>query len=577
MVNPINNNANSTASTELVSNGNVQIIVDSNNPFPKDILVLFFRFLPDLRDICNASLVCRAWRQAANDNCLWKFLLARDSDMSKAEISALPDAKKAYVNDYVRGLQNIRKGIYARTMIRTVSKPASCTFIDKNKMAVGFNDGSIQIFDFETNERIALNNQGGSIKPVRVLLSFNNWQSLISGSEFGQLTLWDLEANAQKKILDVNDMCVDNLVLSEDEKFLTISSKSYRKIQVIDMQSFEFKTFEPKDGEAYFLPVNNETFISCVGQKIHVWQVEAGERKNIRTFGKETDSSSDFEHVFLSKNGKHLITVGDTTDIWDIATGECEKTFPSLTPNKNAHSFPKKPVILSENEKWLINFSDSTFEIQDLSSGNFLHIHDAQFSKGARPLAFKDGKFVVADWGARSAIHIYDFSASIDTILEKIAYGYAMQPTLFVGEKEMLASQFARLPKDVKEKICAELEKIISKSGWNNVLLGEAAFKSDSPFFDNAPFDATLAHAIYNYLGIPSILSADGDQIFFPSATDDSESTEVNDSFVVDVTEEGNEESFVEEIPGSEIENISEETPPSEEAPSFFTDGGKAE
>lgn len=205
----------------------------------------------------------------------------------------------------------------------------------------------------------------GHIGCVRTVSLTPNGQLAVSGSDDGSLMLWETGSGKRIRIFQGHRAGVNSVAVSRCGTFVC-SASSDGTVKRWNMSTGEcMHTFEGCEDRVTSLALSQDgtTLLSACDRYLYLWDVATGELKNkIRGHTKEIFS------VCLNETGRYAISATGmgTIKIWDIASGQCLRSFQGHAPlalSRDGH-FAISGGKQGEFKIWTVCVDDSPFPAQ---------------------------------------------------------------------------------------------------------------------------------------------------------------------------------------------------------------------
>ena len=225
---------------------------------------------------------------------------------------------------------------------------------------------------------------GGHENNVVSLLFSPDGKTLLSASRDETIGLWDTASGQIIYTLEGHDCTIDSCCFSPDGNFVLLGGSDMMLLEVATGQHLrtfvheEFGNFK----SARFSP-DGSLVLSINYDKAELWEAATG--KFLRTLEGYTYS------VCFSPDGSRLLSCGDDRNIklWDVASGQCIRTFGE---NTQAESIIFSP----DGKKALSNNLNNTIKMWDVETGKCIRTF-AENRPGFESVCFSpDGKTVLS-------------------------------------------------------------------------------------------------------------------------------------------------------------------------------------
>jgi len=420
-------------------------------------------------DISAVSLSCRGLHAVSQDDHLWRSLFNSRFPTPLPTVMEKGACLKAYQH-WHRVHPNLVNGVYALGFI--INKQASVLrslIWVSGTLISGYSDPTIKIWDINTGQ--CTKTLAGHTGSVNSLLCVNGM--LISGSSDHTIRIWDINRGRCTKTLEGHTDEVTSLV---EVNGMVISGSKDRTIKIWDINTGQCtKTLEGHTDEVTSLVgVNGIVISSSKDRNIKIWDINTGQCT------KTLEDHTGYSLCLLLSDGKLFSGSTDhTIKIWDLKSCKCIKTL------EGHHRSVSSLIRVSGS---LISGSwDDTINIWDIYSGQW----EKTLKENNYPVEFlvwAEGKLFSSC--CISSIRIMNFNASDKVIFAEIA---SLFRTNVVYElTDPLFERFFGMPKKARDKIYAELIKILNPSDLESV-------KTAYPW-GRSSTQEQKAQAIENYL-----------------------------------------------------------------------------
>ncbi len=223
---------------------------------------------------------------------------------------------------------------------------------DGETFASASKDKTLRLWDVKTGQSLA--SLTGHSEVVLSLAFSSDSKILASGSADKTIFLWDTYTGKPKKMLVGHTEKVDRVLFSNDPTVL--ASASEKEIRVWNTATGEQRfTLEGHPWSTHPLAFSPDGKILATGGEweIQLWDAYTGKHK--RTLSGHLDNN--FTLTF-SPDGKSLISCGETTQLWDVDTGENISTL-----SEKSGAFP---LMFSPDSKILYGDFGVNIEIWDI-------------------------------------------------------------------------------------------------------------------------------------------------------------------------------------------------------------------
>ncbi len=403
----------------------------SSDPVSKIPSEMFHQIFNDfsIREFLPCQLVCKQWNLMLNDNCLWCVLFKRD--FPSVNPSTIKDFRKAYETLY----SNLINGVYALHMLQG-RRDMTCLVVSNGKLLLGYEDGTIEIWDAQTGGCIAT--LPGHEDIISCLVVFDG--KLFSGSWDGTIKIWDAQTGRFITALQEHGSEVYCLAASNGKLF---SSSRDGTIKIWDIQTGGcIATLRGHKDTVFCLVVSNgKLFSSSRDGTIKIWDAQTG------GFITALQGHRDRVACLVFSDGKLFSGYQDgTIEIWDAQTGGCIAT---LQGHKNTVSH----FVFSDGNLFSSSW-DGTIKIWDVQTGGC--ITTLQACVALPHFAVADGKFFLSPYGS-TIIEIWDFRASQGAIFQGIT-NLLEKGTPEATQRALM--EFSKMPPVVKNAIYRKFDEI---------------------------------------------------------------------------------------------------------------------
>ncbi|MBS0604673.1 MAG: F-box/WD repeat-containing protein [Verrucomicrobia bacterium] len=387
----------------------------------------------------------------------------RKSDPHQTDLEALKEQHFFHLNQTI--------GVYASEALEGHMDCVTSLSLDGQRLISGSSDGTIKIWDLNTNEcTVTLRAGNGTIWSLAL-----EGQRLFSGS-VRTIKIWDLNTNECIATLEGHYDHVKSLVL-EGKRLISCSYDKMIKIWDLNTNTC---TTTLEGGYVTCLALDGQRLISGSSDKrIKIWDLNT----NTCT---TTLEGHDRPVASLAIMGERLFSGSShgTIKIWDLNTNECVATL-------NGHTSTISSLAL-DGKRLFSSSYDNTIKIWDLSSNTCTSTLQGHIGP-VHSLAL-DGHKLFSGSDTTGTIKIWDFSAPNETIFNEIAVSIESQDP-FVAQYAM--QRFERMPLEDKNAIYGELYHIMAPVKDEYPGCAQDAFHNRN---EQSSSPEQRAQAILNYL-----------------------------------------------------------------------------
>jgi WD40 repeat protein len=180
-----------------------------------------------------------------SDGCITIFDVATNSVKQKIKVSDETIKQSDFISDSILlvlsdnlSLLNTKSGKITRTFPFTRDISCMALIPDRQRVILGFTDGSITIFDINTSKSITR-----LLKHKNKITAFaisKDRRQLLSGDATGIVTLWQLSDYSMKKSFQANDNEISSIAFSDDTKYF-ITAGWDKNIKVWNRTNFKLE------------------------------------------------------------------------------------------------------------------------------------------------------------------------------------------------------------------------------------------------------------------------------------------------------------------------------------------------
>ncbi|MBS0604662.1 MAG: WD40 repeat domain-containing protein [Verrucomicrobia bacterium] len=365
---------------------------------------------------------------------------------------------------------NLTKGVYVSHTLQSDYGYVTDLVLDGQRIVSCSEFGQITIWDLNTNACTA------TLKAHRGMVSrlALDGERLFSSSYDHTIKIWDLNTNTCTTTLQGHNGHVYSIALDEQRLF---SSSYDHTIKIWDLNTNTcIATLQGHNDPVYSIALDGRRLVSCSwDSSIKIWDLNT----NTCT---TTLQGHNGRICSLKLDGQRLISgsYDNTIKIWDLKTNACIATLQGHSSNVESLALDGQRLFSGSNDK--------TIKIWDLNTNTCTAT--LQGHNGSVYSLALDGRRLVSA-SRDTTINIWDFYARDEDVFKEIA-------SLLKSEDAAIAQnamdRFDRMPPKAKNAIYQELLEI----------LGSSANEDGKDTFDNQNGQTStpdqMAQAILNYL-----------------------------------------------------------------------------
>ncbi len=264
------------------------------------------------------------------------------------------------------------------------------------------------------SDATVLEEQGLNVRRISLA---RNGKTLISCSDAGSISVWDLPSGKRRKLMYPYRVGVQSLVISPENTYFVSKGALRQPLIAWDLETFEATTI-CEDRHSMSLDFSPDGRILAIGEgdwrdpkpcDVVLWGTEEKE-----TIGRLSGHTAAIESLVFSPDGSSLATCGwdGTARVWDVATRK------QLLVLKGHRGQVLSAAFTSNGRTLATGSADSTVKLWDVATGETLHTltgHRAQ----VYDIAFisEDRRLVSAGWDGTVRFWDYELGEEV-TLLE---------------------------------------------------------------------------------------------------------------------------------------------------------------
>lgn len=377
---------------------------------PTNLATKIMSFL-DPVSLCQASQVCKIWRQVSDDPCFWrrfccqpKWRLSKAAEHKQVIYHMSPEGSIQWKKVFAERFRLRNNWLKGRCTVRTFeghTQGISCIQFDDTRIVSGSSDKTIRVWNIRTNAPWSVQTLVGHSGTVRCLHLEGN--RLVSGSSDKTIKVWDLStqdrwSSIACKVTMVGHLDTVRCLQADDEKVI---SGSYDKtLKVWDIRTGECKMKLRGHLAAVLCVRFSDTKIvsgSC-DKTIKVWNFD-GTCMMTLTGHQNAVTCLQFDSTRIVSG-----SLDCNLKFWDIHTGECINTI-----DWKAAEGHTGVVRCLQSDSWRVVSAadDKTIKVWNLETGKRL-ITLRNHSDGVTCLQFNDLTIVSGSYD--KTVKLWDFS-----------------------------------------------------------------------------------------------------------------------------------------------------------------------
>ncbi len=294
------------------------VIALSLDTIPEEMWVSIISNLGSAKDLTSFGEACRTFHLISQEEVLWKVLFRNDFPGAFSILSPSPD--HGYLDlyrDCAIQMRNFGVGVYKKRTLEGPTKGVARLEVEGNRLVAGSENGTIEIWDMETKERL---HELKDCTDINGLLKVAG-KYLVTAKHLDGTTLifiWDVETGKR-----LHEIRVDSNL-----------------------------------GVQFLKIVGNRLFVGY-DTTMGIWNIKTGERQHLLTGHEHFVSCCDVieKHLFTGSWDK-------TVRIWNLETGEFQCVIKVCENHINDLKVVRKYLVLTSKE---------TIQICDIETGKCLH------------------------------------------------------------------------------------------------------------------------------------------------------------------------------------------------------------
>jgi WD40 repeat protein len=368
----------------LESKKNIKSVKLLAQKLPCHILINIF-YKCDVFTLLSLSCVNKKWRKLLEDPLLWRFIWLRDVNK--------PFKWKSLCLQHLKIEKNWIRGEYGIKTLFGHTNCVTCIQFDDELIVAGGEDSGINIWDFETYEKIS--NLSEQERMITCLKLTKN--KLFSGTWDGALTVWKRFIRGRfQRLFSVTDpysltsvLCLaynngkycltgslDNVIriydiTSGQERYKlrghenSVLSLQFDKEKIVSAsEDRTLKVWDARSLRCIYTLVGHKSAVTCLQFKDNIlvsgscdstaiiWDMRSGKVLKLLKGGEGAIHCLQFEKSKLITGAGN-----DTLKLWDLYSGKCLHTFIEHKSSVNCLQF---------NERFIVSGSgDSTISVMD--------------------------------------------------------------------------------------------------------------------------------------------------------------------------------------------------------------------
>ncbi len=435
---------------------------------PTEVLIKILGML-SIKEFGLLNLTCRQFTYLTTNHPLTLLLGQyypnfRKTDPNQTDLKAL---KEQYVIH-----SNITKKVYTSTTLQGIDDTVITLASEGGRLFSGSANGSIQIWDLNTNACTAtLEGGNGTISSLAL-----RGQKVISGTDVGIIQIWDINTKTCTAALEGHKDTVLCLAL-EGQKLYSASRDNTVKIWDLNTNTCTATLQGDNRGFQSIVLDGQRLFSGCDNGIIQVWDLNSNTCIAIL-------QGHNHPVISLALDGQSLFSGSSdkTIKIWDLNTNTCTATL-------EGHKGHVASIALY-GEKLFSGSLDDTIKIWDLSTSTCIATLEEEnlslfsFALGGKKIFSGCYDGVIKSW---------DFTSSDEAIFREIADLLQNEDPAIVDNA---MARFENMPPKAKNSIYAELNEMIA-------LIGDSPGCAEDAFHNRNEESSTpkqRARAILNYL-----------------------------------------------------------------------------